>query len=348
MFQRTLISAIALVSIFQSLCLANNYTNTPGHYEAKFTSTLPVIDGIGNDTCWDKAEWATIDQIWIGQPVDASDFTGKFKAMWTEDRLYVLVRVTDDSLLLQASGITDVCTNIYNYDCVEIFMDENNSRETDYSGTFKAVAYHMDTTGNICYSMGNKGWVRLDDHLHYKMKRVDTHTFDYEYEIKVYNDTYVVGGINVPVKLTNGKLMGWSIAYNDNDLGSTRQNMIGSIYIAGSDKNVSYFNSSVFGELKLVGKSTPTTVSAAEENANAIGLKTMGDKLVVTYTNQTINDKVNIQLFDCSGKRFQNFTTVKHSSFIEKQFDTSGLPKGVYIVKVANEEKSETKKVVIN
>lgn len=348
MFQKTLISAIALVSIFQSLCLGNNYTNTPGHYEAKFTKNLPVIDGIGNDTCWDKAEWATIDQIWIGQPIDASDFTGKFKVMWTEDRLYVLVRVTDDSLRLQAPNISDVCANIYNFDCVEIFMDENNSRETNYSGTFKAVAYHMDTTGNICYAMGNQGWVRLDDHLRYKMKRVDTHTFDYEYEIKVFNDTYVVGGNNTPVKLTNGKLMGWSIAYNDNDLGSTRQNMIGSIFIAGTDKNVSYFNSSVFGELKLVGGITTTGVSASGENAQGMGVRTIGDKLVVTYTNSVSNDKVNIQLFDCSGKRFQNFTMVKQGSSIEKQIDTTGLSKGVYIVKVGNADKSETKKVVIN
>lgn len=348
MFQKTLISAIALFSIFQSLCSGNNYTNTPGHYEAKFTKTLPVIDGIGNDTCWDKAEWATIDQVWIGPSVDASDFNGKYKVMWTEDRLYVLVRVTDDSLRLQAPGISDVCANIYNYDCVEIFMDENNSRETNYSGTFKAVAYHMDTTGNICYSMGNQGWVRLDDHLRYKMKRVDTHTFDYEYEIKVFNDTYVVGGNNTPVKLTNGKLMGWSIAYNDNDLGSTRQNMIGSIFIAGTDKNVSYFNSSVFGELKLVGGITTTGVGTAGENAQGMGLRTIGDKLVVTYTNCASNDKVNIQLIDCSGKSFRNITIVKQGFSIEKQFDTAGLPNGVYIVKVANEEKSETKKVVIN
>jgi hypothetical protein len=231
---------------------------------------------------------------------------------------------------------------------VEIFMDENNSRETNYSGTFKAVAYHMDTTGNICYAMGNQGWVRLDDHLRYKMKRVDTHTFDYEYEIKVFNDTYVVGGNNTPVKLTNGKLMGWSIAYNDNDLGSTRQNMIGSIFIAGTDKNVSYFNSSVFGELKLVGGITTTGVSASGENAQGMGVRTIGDKLVVTYTNSVSNDKVNIQLFDCSGKRFQNFTMVKQGSSIEKQIDTTGLSKGVYIVKVGNADKSETKKVVIN
>lgn len=254
MYKVIIISLAVISGIFQSICVGNNYINTPGYYEAKYTTAIPVIDGIGNDTCWNKAEWAAMDQVWIGPKVDASDFTGKFKVMWTEDRLYVLVRVTDDSLRLQSHDISDVCTNIYNYDCVEIFIDENNSRETNYSGTFKAVAYHMDTTGNICYSMGNKGWVRLDDHIRYKMKRIDSHTFDYEYEIKIFNDTYTVGENTTPAKLSDGKLMGWSIAYNDNDLGTTRQSMIGSVFIPGNEKNVSYFNSSVFGKLKLVGK----------------------------------------------------------------------------------------------
>jgi hypothetical protein len=255
MYKRTVISLITLFSIFQTVCSGNTYSNTPGYYEAKFTTTLPVIDGIGSDTCWNKADWATIDQVWIGAAVDAADFTGKFKMMWTEYRLYLLVRVTDDSLRLQSPGISDVCSNIYNYDCVELFIDENNSRETDYSGTFKAFAYHLDTAKHICYAMGLSGWARLDDHINYKMTRVDTHTFDYEYEIKVFNDSYTTGGNHTPVKLTNGMLMGWSVAYNDNDLGASRQNMIGSIFIAGNDKNVSYFNSSVFGQLKLVGKS---------------------------------------------------------------------------------------------
>lgn len=347
MFNRIIISLIVLFGIFQSTGLGNNYTNTPGHYEAKFTVTLPVIDGIGGDTCWNKAEWATIDQVWIGSSVDASDFTGKFKVMWTEDRLYVLARITDDSLRLQSPGISDVCSNIYNYDCVELFIDENNSRETDYSGTFKAIAYHLDTADHICYAMGSSGWVRLDDHINYKMTRVDTHTFDYEYEIKVYNDTYTAGGNNTPVKLSNGKLLGWSVAYNDNDLGSTRQNMTGSVFISGTDKNVSYFNASVFGELKLVGNSIPAGITSAEGNTHGMGVKTMGDKLLVTYSNNSTNDRINIQIIDCSGRPCQNITVVKSGLSIEKQFDIAGLSKGVCIVKVANEEMSETKKIMI-
>ena len=331
------------------ICLGNNNPNTPGHYEARFTTTLPVIDGIGNDTCWNKAEWAPIDQVWIGPALDASDFTGKFKVMWTEDRLYVLVRITDDLLQLQDPGTQDVCSNIYNYDCVEIFIDENNSRETNYSGTFKAIAYHMDTTGHCCYAMGNSGWVSLDDHLRYKMQRVDTHTFDYEYEIKIYNDTYAIGGNNTPVKLTNDKLMGWSIAYNDNDGGSIRQSMVGSIYITGNDKNVSYFNSSVFGELKLVGGKNNTGINNTESpNDKILQVINTNDNLLVTYINECTNDEVFIQLIDCSGRLLQNISIVNDGRLIEKQLNMVGLANGIYFVKVGNKENVETRKVLIN
>ena len=93
------------------------------------------------------------------------------------------------------------------------------------------------------------------------MKRVAPHTFEYEYELKVFNDTYVEASVNIPVQLTSGKLLGWSVAYNDNDFGSTRQNMFGSKLIEGADKNISYFNASAFGELKLVDDGVTSVVS---------------------------------------------------------------------------------------
>ncbi len=306
-----------------------------GYYEAPFTVTIPVIDGNGNDTCWNKADWAPIDQVWIENAVSETDYSGKFKVMWTPDRLYLLIQVTDDSLRLQPTGLADVCSNIYQYDCTEIFIDENHSRDVNYSGTYKAIAYHMDTT-HVCYYIGGSaGWVRLDDHLNYKMKRVASHTFEYEYELKVFNDTYADGGQNTPVQLTPGKLLGWSLAYNDNDLGTTRQNMFGSKFIAGTDKNISYYNASAFGELKLVGGDATSVNSPASCDPADLKIRRDGGILQVAYSSDRINTQVFIQLFDIYGRQLFNLTEFKSGNHIEKGLDISGLSKGIYMVRVA-------------
>jgi hypothetical protein len=350
MLNLLIILFVNLMPFFQLTNAATYYLSAPGYYEAKYTTTVPVIDGNGNDTCWNKADWAPIDQIWIGNAVTETDFSGKFRVLWTKDRLYVLVRIVDDSLQLQSPGVTSVCNNIYNYDCVEIFIDENRSRDVNYSGTFNSFAYHLDTAGHVCYAVGGSiGWVRLDDHINYRMKRVDTHTFDYEYEIKVFNDTYVNGGNNSPVGLTNGKLMGWSVAYNDNDNGTSRQNMIGSIFIEGTDKNVSYYNSSVFGELKLVGGDSPTTdTSPIMRDSNGLNVRTNGEKLQVTYSSDKTDVEINFQLFDIRGRQVLNLTAFKSGISIDKEMNISGLSKGIYMVKVSEQGKSETEKIVLN
>lgn len=308
-----------------------------GYYEAPFTVTIPVIDGNGNDTCWNKADWAPVDQVWIGNAVPETDYSGKFKVMWTADHLYLLIQVADDSLRLQPNGLADLCSNIYNYDCTEIFIDENHSRDVNYSGTYKAIAYHMDTT-HVCYYIGGAaGWVRLDDHVNFKMKRVASHTFEYEYELKVFNDTYADGSQNTPVQLTPGKLLGWSVAYNDNDLGTTRQNMFGSKLIEGADKNISYYNASAFGELKLVGGDVTSANSPALRIPADLNISRDHGKLQITYSSDHLNAQVFIQLYDIYGRQLFNVTEFKSGSQIEKGLNISGLSKGIYIVRVSEE-----------
>lgn len=336
---------LGLIAFSQST-LAGIHLVQQGHYEALFTVTIPEIDGDGSDTCWNKASWAPIDQIWIGNAVDETDYSGRFKVLWTQSRLYLLIQITDDSLRLQPAGIADVCSNIYNYDCTEIFIDENHSRDANYTGTYKAIAYHLDTT-HVCYHVGSPlGWVRLDDHLNYKMKRVSRHTFEYEYEIKVFNDSYIYGGQNTPVVLSTGKLLGWSVAYNDNDLGSTRQNMFGSKFIDGPDKNISYFNASAFGELKLVG-GTATSTSSVHQDDSAIDIIKTGDNLWIHYSSNAIHSEVAIQLFDISGRQLVQTTAFKSEHDLEKALNISNYSKGAYLISITENGFTQTRKVFL-
>ncbi len=320
-----------------------------GYYEALFTSTVPVIDGAGDEHCWDSAVWKPIDQRWIGPAYTAEDFSGRFKALWTASRVYVLIEIVDDSLRLQDPGLVNVCSNIYNYDCVEIFIDENNSDDVNYSNSHKAFAYHMDTLGSVCYANGSAGWERLDDHINYKITRVSGDTFQYEYEIKIYDDSFVYGVESTPVTLTEGKLMGWSIAYNDNDMGTMRQNMTGSKFVPGNtdnERNVSYFNASVFGDLKLVMEYGEVSSVADINHPFHCSVINTGSELIVSlqYKKQ---ESLQIQLFDASGRECRKSIAGISSGYTEQSLNINGLPRGLYILTVTGKGSRYDYKVML-
>ena len=67
-------------------------------YETPYSSSEIAIDGLPNDSVWNTCEWDDIDQLWLGEPVTPDDFTGKYKACWTDSFIYVLAMITDDVL----------------------------------------------------------------------------------------------------------------------------------------------------------------------------------------------------------------------------------------------------------
>jgi hypothetical protein len=332
------------------LCNATDPDSWPqGYYEALHTDTLPVIDGIGDDNCWFRAVWKPIDQTWIGQAYSSDDYSGRYKVLWTAERLYLLIEITDDSLRLQDTSISDVCSNIYNYDCTEVFIDENHSRDVNYANSHKAFAYHMDTSGHVCYANGSFGWERLDDHINYKIKRVSTNVYHYEYEIKIFDDSFVYGGENTPVTLTEGKLMGWSLAYNDNDMGNTRQNMIGSKFVPGNsdfERNVSYYNASVFGDLKLVNDYSTSFLKKVNSDPFQYLVKQDGKRISIIFTTPVSNN-MKIQLIDISGREYLRYAFGKSQDDNEKILNTEGLPDGLYILRISDNERHSEHKLVL-
>jgi len=67
----------------------------------------------------------------------------------------------------------------------------------------------------------------------------------------LFADTYKDGEKNTPVKLKSGKKIGFALAYCDNDHSERRENFIGSIPVAGDDKNRGWIDAGIFGELIL-------------------------------------------------------------------------------------------------
>ena len=57
---------------------------------------------------------------------------------------------------------------------------------------------------------------------------------------------------NTPITLTNGKVIGFSLAYGDNDGNQSRENFMGSRETHGVNNDEGYINADVFGSVTLI------------------------------------------------------------------------------------------------
>jgi len=85
-----------------------------------------VIDGKGDDFLPESREYK-IGNVVLMPPSNDEDFSASYKAMWDEKNLYVLVDVTDDTL-------TNDSDEFWLDDCVEVFVDADNSKSDSYGG----------------------------------------------------------------------------------------------------------------------------------------------------------------------------------------------------------------------
>jgi uncharacterized protein (DUF362 family) len=218
-----------------------------GNYLAPQTASAPVIDGLGDDSCWEKAGWREIKYLWLGVQPSPEDFSGRYKIVWTPERLYFLVEITDDAL---SDVYPDPLADYYKDDCLEIFLDEDHSGGI-HTSNYNAFAYHIALDCNVVDTAKNGSPKLFNDHVTIKRTK-DGNTYTWEAAVKIFNDQYnEKSNTNKPVVLNAGKKLGFAIAYCDNDNSNDRQSFIGSIDIPGVDKNVAYINASVFGTLTL-------------------------------------------------------------------------------------------------
>ncbi len=216
-------------------------------HKAFYTDSI-TIDGKDTEEAWAKAEYYPLDYVILGDTnVTEEDFTGKFKLAWNEAFLYVMVKVKDDSLI---DIYEDKLVQWWDDDCVEIFIDEDNSDE-EHQFNHSAFAYHV----GLSYDVVDLGPDRLphlyNDHV-LSARTFDGEWYTWECAVRVFDKSFVDNEPATPVTLTAGKEMGFMLAYCDNDTSATRENFIGSIEIEGEDKDRGWIDSGVFGTLLLV------------------------------------------------------------------------------------------------
>jgi len=211
----------------------------------KITDAI-TIDGIVNEESWSNATWYPMDQVWLGEPVAAEDFSGRYKLTWDKQALYVLVEVTDDVL---RDVFEDPKERWWDEDCVEIFIDEDNSGG-DHQFNHNAFAYHIDTKGNVVDIIAENVPMLFNDHV--ISKRVtEGNTSIWEFKINLYSDTFNYGSPHDIVPLNPNKKIGFAIAYCDNDTSEHRENFIGSVKVEGPDKDRGWKDAGIFGTIEL-------------------------------------------------------------------------------------------------
>jgi len=208
-----------------------------------------LIDGDGKDADWQWLSWKPINQVWLGKELVGNDFRGRYKLAWAKEGLYLIAETLDDSLV---DIHTDPLVKYWDDDCLEVFVDENaNGGNHQYNHS--AFAYHISLAGqniDIGPDMVARNYKAHIISARKTVKKKST----WECLIRLYPESFKDDTPGQPsVNLVKDKKIGFMLAYCDNDTSVERENFIGSIPIAGPEKNVGWINASVFGKYVLMG-----------------------------------------------------------------------------------------------
>jgi hypothetical protein len=228
---------------------AKDSTHDPGRseYRAPQAKRAPTIDGVADEAIWKRARWQGITHRWLGPEYSATDFQGRFKVVWTTERIYVLVELVDDVLF---DSHRDPLVQYWDDDCLEIFLDEDYSGG-DHQYNHNAFAYHVSLDNQAIDIGTDKLPHSYSQHVQSRWQQRGDKVV-WELAIDIYTDAYVDGSTkNTPVKLSKGKVMGLMIAWCDNDGSELRENFIGSESAPGENKDRGWIDAGLFGSLVL-------------------------------------------------------------------------------------------------
>jgi len=242
------LTAVLLTTVTAAACADSAHYDGRTEYLAPMADSPLQIDGVADEKIWQQAPWHELARRWLGPEYTADDFEGRYKVVWTADKLYILGEFTDDILV---DSHRDPLVQYWDDDCWEIFLDEDFSGG-EHQFNHNAFAYHM-SLDNQAIDIGT------DEQAHNYSHHVDSHwkqrgnKIVWELAIDIYTDDYEDGSDNnKPVELSAGKLMGLMVAYCDNDGSELRENFIGSEVVAEGPKDRGWIDAGLFGSLVLV------------------------------------------------------------------------------------------------
>lgn len=221
---------------------------------SKATSPV-VIDGVASEAAWAQAEWQPMTELMVGEMPAPEDFSGRYKLLWDNDQLYLMAEIIDDILWDNHPDPTD---KYWDDDCLEIFIDADASGGNHLT-SYNAFAYHIALDGNVLDIGPDKGeeqnYVILNDHAKSRWTRSNKAPFPvtWEVSIKIFPDTFTEATPGEPLALSAEQVIGFMLAYCDNDGSAEREHFVGShaVEAVNGSKNLGYIDASVFGKIVL-------------------------------------------------------------------------------------------------
>jgi hypothetical protein len=328
--------------------------------------TVPVIDGQGDDACWTGANWQTIDQVWIpyGGSVGSDDYTGQYKIVWSsaENVLYFLVQVNDDAFI---DGYEYPGGGYYNYDIVEVFIDEDKSGGPHIfdgagSNAENAFSYHVvvdaPEDGEI-----NSDFVVCDLGGYYEIRnyaghfpqlamRKDGNQYTWEFSLAVYDDTYDHSDPEASrVTLTEDKIIGLSLAYCDNDADDgDRDNFFGSVWVPAEEFNSHWENADGYGTIKLIGEGSGIEDDPINPGISFTNYPNLfADKTIIEF-NLTESSEVKIDVLNLLGQPVDTVVKAKFGRGSHTlQWSAEDMPCGIYFFRMQTTTFKDIKKILI-
>ena len=217
----------------------------------KHTEKAIVIDG-QVDKAWHTAQWQPMPYLIAGSLPTKQDFNGRYRLLWDENHLYLQAEITDELLLDRRA---DPLAAYWDDDCLEIFIDSDASGGI-HQYNHSAFAYHIGLDNQVADIGDDKKAHLYNEHLVSRWRRqVDApHTITWEVAVKMYPNNFTDTQVLPPLKLNARDVIGFMLAYCDNDGSEQREHFMGSHDISpvNGDKNRGWIDAGVFGQITLI------------------------------------------------------------------------------------------------
>lgn len=241
--------ALASLVLMAAPALADSaHEEARTEYAAPKSAQALTVDGVADEAIWQEAKWQDIANRWLGPEYSAEDFQGRYKVVWTTNKIYLLGEFVDDILI---DTHRDPLVQYWDDDCLEIFLDEDFSGG-DHQFNHNAFAYHM-SLDNQAIDIGTGKVARSYSHHVESRWKQQGGKIIWELAIDIYAADYQDDSdSNTPLSLSAGKILGLMVAYCDNDGSELRENFIGSEAVPSGPKDRGWIDAGLFGALVLV------------------------------------------------------------------------------------------------
>lgn len=379
------------------------YTAQDDTIKVHQVNVKPVFDGNATDELWnsESIKWLPMDQVWMpwkGTLPSATDFSGRFKLVWheSENLLFFFVEITDDVFIDGYNFATNGPFGYPNYDVVEIFLDENRSKgphvfDNGTENAQNAFSYHINvnapvdgtsTTSFSAADLDGKDWgnswvVNYASHFTDFVMKKEGNKYLYEFSLKVFNDTYPTQQKNGTtstdieksrVALTQGKTMGITLAYCDNDVNDgKRDHFFGSVAgreytgnfgFMGTQNSISTENGQKIFNTHWMSASDYGVAKLMKAGITGAGKKhglnkqkvTIFPSQITSNLNIKVNDAatgpVKIELYNLGGIKVAEYWEIKNDAVYTGSFGLGHLVKGIYVTKVMLNNYTSVQKII--